>query len=224
MVFCFIATKIYLCRLFHLRKSKVFSLISLIKTFFQLTSKQCFNFKVRSFVRLKILWEVSSGSESIKLQDWQTENSNSGSGSFWERYPVGSWFYTSVFRNFPATVPESVRICGFKRNSSNLDRARKMRDSVLLNSWDSFSVTLLSISSETWVMSSSVISGTDVCVLCLTVPGMFTCFPWNSCWLSLFFLVLPSLVGKNVQKWKRLKYSFKFESILECNKNLASSF
>ena len=37
-----------------------------------------------------------------------------------------------------------------------------MRDSALLNSWDSFLVTLLSISSETCVIYSSLILGTDV--------------------------------------------------------------
>ena len=52
--------------------------------------------------------------------------------------------------------------CGFKRNSSNLDRAAKMRDSFLLNSWDSFLVTLLSISSETGAVYSSLVLGTDV--------------------------------------------------------------
>ena len=37
-----------------------------------------------------------------------------------------------------------------------------MRDSVLLNSWDSFLVTLPSISSGTCVIYSSLILGTDV--------------------------------------------------------------
>ena len=37
-----------------------------------------------------------------------------------------------------------------------------MRDSVLLYSWNSFLVTLLSISSETCVINSSLILGTDV--------------------------------------------------------------
>ena len=37
-----------------------------------------------------------------------------------------------------------------------------MRDSVLLNSWDSFLLTLPSISSETCVVYSSLILGTDV--------------------------------------------------------------
>ena len=54
---------------------------------------------------------------------------------------------------------ENVRICGFKRKSSNLDRAPKMRDSVLLKSWDSFFVTLPSISWGTCAIYSSVIPG-----------------------------------------------------------------
>ena len=59
-------------------------------------------------------------------------------GSLWESSSFIPWFITFVFRNFPRTIPECVRICCFKRNSSNLYRAPKMRDSVLLNSWDSF--------------------------------------------------------------------------------------
>ena len=75
---------------------------------------------------------------------------------------LGSWFSAFVFRNVPGTVPERVRICGFQRKSSNLDRAPKMRESVLLNSWDSFLVTLPSISSEKCVIYSSLSLGTDV--------------------------------------------------------------
>ena len=102
------------------------------------------------------------GSESTELLVRQAENCTSGWGSLWERSPVGSRFSKSLFRDFPGTVPESVRTCGFKRNSSNLGRAPKMRDSVLLNSWDSFSVFIPSISSETCVMYSSLIPETDV--------------------------------------------------------------
>ena len=75
---------------------------------------------------------------------------------------IRSLFSTFVFRNVPGTVPECARICWFKRNSSNLERVPKMRDSVLLNTWDNFLVTLPSISSETCVIYSSLILGTDV--------------------------------------------------------------
>ena len=90
------------------------------------------------------------------------ENSTSGWVPLWERFPIGSWFSTSVFRNVPGTVPESVRNCVLHKNSSNSDRAPKMRDSVLLKSKDSFLMILPSISSETCVMYSSAIAGSDV--------------------------------------------------------------
>ena len=93
---------------------------------------------------------------------WLRKMPASGWGSLWESSTFVPWFSTFPFRNVPGTVPECVRICGFKRNSSNLDRAPKMRDSVLLNSWDSFLVTLPSTSSETCVIYSSLILGTDV--------------------------------------------------------------
>ena len=93
---------------------------------------------------------------------WLRKIPASGWGSLWESSSFVPWFSTFVFRNVPATVRDCVRICGFKRNSSNLDRAHKMRDSVLLNSWDSFLVTLPSICSETCVIYSSLILGTDV--------------------------------------------------------------
>ena len=58
--------------------------------------------------------------------------------------------------------PEQVRTCGLRRNSSSLDKTPKMRDSVRLNSWESFSMTLPSIFSETWVIYSSAIPGLSV--------------------------------------------------------------
>ena len=108
------------------------------------------------------MWGSWSVPESIQRRDWQSEGPNSGWGSSWERCSFGSWFSKFVFRNVPGTVLECVRICGFNRNSVNLDRAHKMRDSVLLNSWDSFLVTLSSMSSETFVIYSSLILGKDV--------------------------------------------------------------
>ena len=93
---------------------------------------------------------------------WLRNMPASGWGSLCESSLFVPWFSTFVFRNIPGKVPGCVRICGFKRNSSSLDRAHKMRDSVLLNSWDNFSATLSSISSETCVIYSSLIPGTDV--------------------------------------------------------------
>ena len=93
---------------------------------------------------------------------WPPKMPASGWGSLWESSSFVPWFSTFVFRNVPGMVPECVRISGFKRNSSNLERAAELRDSVLLNSWDSFLVTLPSTSSKTCVIYSSLILGTDV--------------------------------------------------------------
>ena len=93
---------------------------------------------------------------------WPRNMPASGWGSLWESSSFVPWFSTFVFRNVSGTVSECVRICWFKRNSSNLDRAPKMRDSVLLNSWDSFLLNLPLISSETCVIYSSLVLGTDV--------------------------------------------------------------
>ena len=130
------------------------------------------------------MWGASSGPESTEWRDWQTEGPTSGWESSWERSSFGSWFSTFVFRNVPGTVPECVRICGFKRNSSKLDRAPKLRDSVLVHSWDSFLVTLPSISSETCVIYSSL-NSSNKRVSWLAVPRMFLlCFSCNSCQIS----------------------------------------
>ena len=65
---------------------------------------------------------------------------------------------SECFRNGSGVHPYLL----VQKKSSNLDRAPKMRDSVLLYSWDSFLVTLPSISSESCVIYSSLILGTDV--------------------------------------------------------------
>ena len=108
------------------------------------------------------LWETSSASGSIEFLDQQAKNSNSAWIYFSKRFPFVFRFSTSLFWDIPGMFPWSVRTCGFKRNSSNSDRAPKMRDFVLLNSWDSFLVTLPLISSELYEMYSSVIPGTGV--------------------------------------------------------------
>ena len=82
---------------------------------------------------MKFLCGASSGSEPTEWWDRYTEDPTSGRGSLWQRSPFGSWFSTFVFRDDSGTVPDWVRTSGFKRISSSLDRAPKMRDSVLLN-------------------------------------------------------------------------------------------
>ena len=63
---------------------------------------------------------------------------------------------------FPEQLRKQVRTCGFRRNSSKLDKATDMRDSVWQNTSGSFLVTLNSTSSETRVMYSSAITGLTV--------------------------------------------------------------
>ena len=86
---------------------------------------------------------VSSCSESFILIKWQVDNTALGQGSPREWSPVGSWFSESLFLDVPGTATEQVRTCGFWRNSSSLDKAHKMRDSVRLNFLESFLVTSL---------------------------------------------------------------------------------
>ena len=87
---------------------------------------------------------------------WLLKMIASGWGSLWESSSFVPWLSTFVFRNVPGTFPECVRICGLRRNLFNLDGAPKMLD------WDSFLVTLPSISSGNCVIYSSLILGTDV--------------------------------------------------------------
>ena len=110
-------------------------------------------------ILMRFLSGPTSGPEFCVV--WLRKRPASGWGSLWELSSFVRWLSTFVFRNVSGRVPECVRICWFRRNSSNLDRALKMRDSVLLNFWDSFLVTLPSISSESWVIYSSLILGTD---------------------------------------------------------------
>ena len=114
------------------------------------------------------LWWVSSSSEPFRLPEWWEEHTTSGQGSFSERSPVGPRFSESLFLlDVPGTATEQVRTCGFRRNSSSSDKAPKIRDSVCLNSFERFLVTLLSISSETWEMYSCAIPGSSVFCDCL---------------------------------------------------------
>ena len=62
------------------------------------------------------------------------------------------WLILNAFRDVSGAVPEWPWFSGFMRKSSRCANAPSMRFFDLLNSHDSFFVTLPSISSETWVM------------------------------------------------------------------------
>ena len=123
-------------------------------------------FKRRSKFQTELItqnWRLSWPSSGPAFRViWLWKMPASGWGSLWESSSFVPWLSTFVFRNVSGTVPDCVRICWFRRNSSNLNRAPKMRDFVLLYSLDSFLVTLPLFSSETCVVNSSLISGTDV--------------------------------------------------------------
>ena len=168
-------------------------------------------------MRFGYVWEVSSVSESVRLLARQAEKSTSGWGSLWERYPLGSWFSTSAFRKVPGTVPETVRTRGFQRNSSNLDRAPKMRDYVLLNSSDSFSVTLPSISSETCAIYSSVIPGADE--FCEWLFLGYSCVSLDKAAKFAIFAIWPILPSPGkVQLWWKLNYFVFWRQFLNSTK------
>ena len=124
--------------------------------------------------------------------------------------PLGSWFSTSAFRNVPGTVQENDRICGFERNSCNLDSSSKMRDSVVFISRESFFVILPSISSETCAIKSSV------------TPGAAEFCDWLLLGYSFaaYFSPLPSSgKGSTVVKTEIFVV---FKTIVEFNENLIS--
>ena len=102
-----------------------------------------------SLLALVTMWGCTSASGLFRRPEGWEEYPTSGQGSSEERSPVVSRFSELLFLNFPGTATEQVRNCGFRRNSSSLDRAPKMRDSVLLNSFESFLITLPPISLET---------------------------------------------------------------------------
>ena len=85
---------------------------------------------------------------------------------------LGSWFSKFLIQNVPGMAQEFARIFGLKVIPSDSNRATKMRHSVLLNSWDSFSVALPSMPSETCMMSSSF-PATDVFVDWLFLGNSF---------------------------------------------------
>ena len=157
---------------------------------------------------LRHVWGYSSISKLFRVPGWWEENLISGQGSSMEPSPVGSRFSELLFLDVPGTATEQVRASGFRRNSSSFDRAAKIRDSVLLNSFQSFLVTLPSISSETWEIYSWALPGSSVFCdwIFLVFSGVFLETAAN----FLLFLKIAMILRKEVcQQWK-LNRSFYF--------------
>ena len=98
---------------------------------------------------IRNLFELLSPCEDtlspLRYLDYQSDErrpSLRGRDRLGERSPLGSQFPESLFLNVPGTTTDQVRTCGFRRKSSSLDRAPKIWDSVRLNSFGSFLVTV----------------------------------------------------------------------------------
>ena len=131
----------------------------------------------------------------------------------------GSWSSTSVFRDVPRKGPKCVCICGTKRISSNLERVPIREDSNLLNSRDYILMTLPSISSETCVISSSIILGTEVFRDRLFL-GCYSCVSLGSTANIHFFLCVAFFERKSSRQLQILNYdlfSKELKSTTECN-------
>ena len=129
-------------------------------------------------------------------------------GLFREWSPVGSRFSELLFLDVPGTATEQVRTCGFRRNSSSLDRAPKIRDSVRLNSFESFLVTLPSISSETWEMYSW--DNSESSVFCDRLFLAFSGVSLETAANFLLFLSVAMIRREKFCKQWRLVWSFYF--------------
>ena len=154
------------------------------------------------------MWGYSSNSELYRFPEWWEEILASGLGSFGERSTLGSRFPESPFLVATWTATEQVRTCGFRRNSSSFDRAPKIRDSVRLNSFESFLVTLPLISSETSEMYSWAISGSSVFCDWLFLVFLGVSLETTANFL-LFLKVAMTLRKKFCQQWK-LNWSLYF--------------
>ena len=130
----------------------------------------------------------------------------SGQGSFRERSPVGSRLSESLFLNVLGTATEQVWTCGLRRNSSSLDKEPKMRDSVRLNSFESFLVTLPSISSETWKMYLWAIPRSSV--FCHWLFLVLSDVSLETAANFLLFLKVAMIMRKKFCQLQRLNWSF----------------
>ena len=132
----------------------------------------------------------------VSVPEMGEEISTSGPGSSEGRSSLVPWFSKLLLLEVPGATTEQVRTCGFKRNSSSFDKAPKIRDSVLLNSFESFLVTLPSISSETWEIYSWVSSGSRTfgALPLLVLSGVSLETAAN----FLLFLNVAMLLGENL--------------------------
>ena len=78
------------------------------------------------------MWEVSSGSESVRLLVRQAANSTPRQGSVLERSLVASRFSESLLLDALRTAMEQVRTWGFRRKPSSLKKAPRINPAKIL--------------------------------------------------------------------------------------------
>ena len=159
------------------------------------------------------MWEVSLGSESVQVLVIRVENSTSWWGLLWELSPAGSRFRRSWFRDVSGSVPESFHDCGFKMKSCGLDRAPKIRDTILLKPCDNFLVNLPSFYFENSVMYSSFFPGINVFCDWLFL-GWYWVSPETVATFAKF-LTLPPLAENNWRQRWWLSFSVIFNQFEE---------
>ena len=93
---------------------------------------------------------------------WLRKMPASGWGWLKESSSFVPWFSTFVFRNVPGTVPECVRLCGFRKTRLIWTEHPKCGTLSCWTPGTDFFGPLPSISSETRVIFSSLVLGTDV--------------------------------------------------------------
>ena len=151
------------------------------------------------------LWEASSGSNSIELRDWWTEDSTSKCGSFWEGCSVGSWFFTFVFLD----VPEQFGSASVPVGSREIRQLRQSNQNAVLYPAEFLGHFFSDSAFDLLKNLCNILFAVSVNghVPWLAVPKMFLlCFSSNDCQLSLVCQCCPLLEGKlpNNKDWNNL--------------------
>ena len=137
---------------------KCFAAASKISSFHNIQRKKkasCTSFGSDYITSELFLWWSRSGS---KFTEWGDQLNEDGDQlNFRMKIILGTVLvlllvFPVVSREVSGIVPGWTQNCELRRKSTTFDRTPRIRPSVLLNSWDKFSVTLLSRSSERCVM------------------------------------------------------------------------
>ena len=139
-------------------------------------------------------YSETSGPEFCVI--WLRKMPPSGWGSLWESSSFVPWFSTFVFRNVPGTVPEWVRICGFKIQSTQ--NAGLCPAELLGLFFSNSAFNLLRNLCDIFLVNSR-----NGRVSWLAVPRMFIlCFSYNGCQLSFVSQCCHLFEGKMLRSYE----------------------